>query len=314
MTSSLILSSDLTSLHLDDRHLRRWVASGRLHRVRNGAFVSADDWAAMKPRARHVLEVHAMLRAHRGGADRGLVVSHASAAALWNLPTLDPPTGAVHVYDPARRAGRESATLVRHGCRSAPEATLYRGIVCTPPARTAVDVALADGFVGAVIVFEGTLASGLATREELSAALAARSGARGAPEARRALDFARDRAGSAGESLARAVIHELEFPAPVQQKPFPNPRGGSYHVDFWWEEFGLIGEFDGRQKYLDPAMRGRLSLEEVLLREKQRSDDLLARPEVRNLVRWKYSDARTPPILREILKSAGLPSGGRLHP
>jgi hypothetical protein len=164
-----------------------------------------------------------------------------------------------------------------------------------------------DSFVQALMVFDDGLRRGLFGLDDLEEQLARRGGAARRVDARRALRLVDAAAGSPAESLSRAVILELGFPRPVLQKRFPQPRGGEYLVDFWWEEFGIVGEFDGREKYRSEAMRRGLTLEEVILREKERSDDLLARPEVRNIVRWKYADARNPTVLRRILLAAGLP-------
>jgi hypothetical protein len=77
-------------------------------------------------------------------------------------------------------------------------------------------------------------------------------------------------------------------------------------VDFWWEEAGIVGEFDGDQKYLDPALRKGRSIERTMLDEKERADGVSARPEVQNLVRWRYAAARNPGRLCAILENAGL--------
>jgi hypothetical protein len=56
-------------------------------------------------------------------------------------------------------------------------------------------------------------------------------------------------------------------------------RGTRFRVDDWWEEFGIVGEADGRIKY-----EGSLAVGDTLWREKKRQHWL----EQRDLleVRW----------------------------
>ena len=93
---------------------------------------------------------------------------------------------------------------------------------------------------------------------------------RGCRMAARALDFADPRAESPGESFSRARFSEWGLPAPQLQKSFVDETGRILaRVDFWWEQFSLVGEFDGAVKYgelLEPGER----VEDVVLAEKRR--------------------------------------------
>lgn len=286
-----------------ERAMRRENEEGHLHRLRRGVYLEGDDWESSDARLRHVATVVAQLQRLRSP----VVVSHASAGALWDLPVKDAWPERVHVYDLGRNRAQTTSTLVRHVSAEPPASVSAGGLLCTSAARTAVDMGL-DSFVQALMVFDDGLRRGLFGLDDLEEELARRGRAPGLGDARRALPLADACAGSPAESMSRGVILELGFPRPVLQKRFPQPRGGEYLVDFWWEEFGIVGEFDGREKYRSEAMRRGLTLEEVILREKERSDDLRARPEVQNIVRWKYADARDPKVLRRILLTAGLPA------
>jgi hypothetical protein len=65
-------------------------------------------------------------------------------------------------------------------------------------------------------------------------------------------------------------------------------------VDFYWDEFGVVGEADGRIKY---------DKRDVLTREKLRQEDLENAALV--VVRWGWADTRSrPAALRRRLENA----------
>lgn len=99
---------------------------------------------------------------------------------------------------------------------------------------------------------------------------------------------------------------EMGVPRPELQKKFAWPGGQTYYADFWWPDSGVVGEFDGEVKYLDPRLREGQTIERVILRERERHAAILARPEVRNLVRWNYATARSPTRLAAVLGDAGV--------
>jgi hypothetical protein len=309
MPRRFVLSSDLDSAR-DERALRRSFAEGELRRLRQGVYLFDDEWEALDRRWSHIALVCAQLRT----MTRPVTVSHASAAALQGFPVLDSWPSRVHVIDPRRATGQQTATLVRHpglGVTTRGAPTIAHGVPCTPALSTAIDVGLAEGFLAALLGFAFGIRRQLFTLDEATAALAARGPARNVRAVREALGIASPTSDSAGESISKGTIHQLGFPPPEQQRRFPNPWGRDLHVDFWWAEHGIIGEFDGDQKYVDEQMRSGRTLEQVLLSQQRRADHLRAQPGVRNLVRWNYAAARTPSRLARILTGAGLPRGAR---
>ena len=121
----------------------------------------------------------------------------------------------------------------------------------------------------------------------------------------RALEFASPLAESPGESLSRAVIHELGFLAPVLQFRVDDARGHAGTCDFAWPEHALLGEFDGKVKYTRNLARPRENVEDIVLREKLREDRLRATG--RGMVRWVWSEALDPERFRAKLIAAKLP-------
>ncbi|HEV7957475.1 MAG: hypothetical protein JWL94_2002 [Microbacteriaceae bacterium] len=75
-------------------------------------------------------------------------------------------------------------------------------------------------------------------------------------------------------------------------------------VDFWWPEFNLAGEFDGKGKYLRDEMLAGRTTAEVLLAEKDRENRIRALGPT--MVRWDWDIARSLPLLDARLRAAGL--------
>jgi hypothetical protein len=117
------------------------------------------------------------------------------------------------------------------------------------------------------------------------------------------------------------VIHELGFPAPELQVEHRAPDGGKYFTDFEWPAHRVIGEFDGKGKYLKDEYLGGRTPGEAMYDEKLREDSL--RDEDNSVKRWGWDDAwkRTPirvrllaaglPIVRPPVRVARTPSRGR---
>ena len=96
------------------------------------------------------------------------------------------------------------------------------------------------------------------------------------------------------------------FPAPALQQRFEDSRGLIGYPDFDWEEYKLLGEFDGHEKYSQRRyLRGQTPAD-VVVAEKNRESRLRALGYT--VVRWEWADLRTPERLIRRLHYAGLPS------
>jgi hypothetical protein len=140
--------------------------------------------------------------------------------------------------------------------------------------------------------------------QQLHMELARVGASRGTARCARMLDLADGRSGSPGESLSRVGMHVLGLPAPILQQQFWDGDGFVGTVDFWWPEQSIIGEFDGRGKYLrDEFLNGRSSAD-VVIAEKVREDRLRALGN--GFTRWGWDIAHSLPRLREHLHRAGV--------
>lgn len=114
------------------------------------------------------------------------------------------------------------------------------------------------------------------------------------------------------ESWSRFLILDAGFPTPELQAAHWDSRGLIGFSDFWWPVYGLVGEVDGIQKYVDPNMGAVLSTSQRIRREKARDNRLSA--QVRRVVHWQWEDLARAGALVSILRAAGLPTDRRLRP
>ncbi|ROS47642.1 hypothetical protein [Curtobacterium sp. PhB78] len=286
--------------------------AGQLIRLVPGRFVDADDWRRATPGERHIARIKAV---HDGIADR-LVVSHASAAALHGLPWKGEFPDVVEVIDPLR-ATSQALTHVRkrpgRGRRLRTQTMVANGRRLTDLVSTVVDVAISHELRIAVPALDVALQCGVSKRA-IRDELASRSAVHGRHRAGVAIDLADADSGSAGESVARVALDEVGAPRPVLQQEFRDGAGLIGRVDFWFPEHGVVLEFDGRSKYVDPALRaaGRSSAD-VVVAEKRREDRLRRHPDVRAVGRFGARETNDAESLRAVLRATGLPMVSRSY-
>jgi hypothetical protein len=292
----------------DARQARREVDLGHATRLRRGVFTTAERWRGNDPEQRYLDQIRAVVETRKHDP----VVSHQSAAALWGIPLGRPWPRAVHVLArPDSHARSKNGVLVHRTEFALDEIVEIDGVLVTSPARTLLDLARTMSFADAVVALDHALNPERADPEvlvyadELCEALARGGSARGLTRAQRAIDFARPNVANPGESLSRVAIFELGFPDPELQTRHRNPRGGWYFTDHEWLALRVIGEFDGKGKYLkEEYLRGR-SPGEVVYEEKLREDHL--RAEGFTVVRWGWAELTDRALLRRLLLAAGLP-------
>jgi hypothetical protein len=306
--TGLFLVKSIGVTGADARRFRRSVDRGQGARLRRGVFTTADRWAGLDSHERYLDRIRAVVATRRHDP----VVSHQSAAALWGIPLSSAWPQAVHVLAvPASRVRSKNGVFVHRTPFDWDEIVELDGVLVTSPARTLLDLARTVSFEDAVVALDHAINPRRATPEvlvypeELSEQLAGCGSLRGSVKAQRAIDFARPNADNPGESRSRVAIFELGFPDPELQSRHRNPRGGWYYTDHEWLEFMLIGEFDGKGKYLKEEYRGGRSPGDVVYEEKIREDHL--RAEGFTVVRWGWTELTDRGRLQRILRDAGLP-------
>lgn len=329
----LILPADLRLIGQDPTVLVRRCNKGELVRVRRGAYTKSTDWNELGLLSRYGLQAAAF----QALTPRQPVFTHASAALLWGLWIVGVPRR-LHVVTDVVTSGRSKNGVIRHvgsleqnTVRCGPFLLTNKAVttmalikelsfpyavaVCdsalrNPDDRQAVNqFAVADTVRTAhqpLWVTDGPQGAAVPVGDLLNAAehLASRA----ARERTLAVvNFASALSGSAGESISRAKMHQLGFPAPVLQKQYTLRDGSDASVDFWFKEQNLAGEFDGKTKYLRADWGGG-SMEERLWKEKRREDDI--RGQGVGFVRWTWHELRNREQFAALLRRAGVPQDG----
>jgi hypothetical protein len=272
--------------------LERAAGRGELRRVRPGAYVDDAEWLASPSREQHLVRMMAAARSLSGG----VVFSHESAAAWWGFPRVGPLPALVDVsFD--SDAGRSKRVGVRwHRATWEPDDVLRAGhLLVTSPRRTAIDLARSRSLADGVIALDHVFALDV-DRDEVASWVTRRRPFRGVRALAAALEIARGASESPLESLSLARFAQLGAPSPVQQHTIVTQDRRQYRVDFFWPELGVVGECDGRSKYVTP---------DDLWNEKRREDAI--RPLVHRFVRWSWADALHSAPLAALLGRAGIP-------
>lgn len=284
-----------------DSALSRSANSGRLIRVRQNQFGTTPP--------DRLLAAIAAARAHPASA-----VSQRSAVLAHGLPLYGPPPERAELTVSPRGTGRIREALVHRARLDADDVVLIAGVPVTNVARTIVDLGRSAPLATAVVAGDAALQRGLVTPKQLVRVLALCRGWPGIKRARRALHALDGRAESPLESVSRLAIADLGLPTPQLQAVVLTEDGWVVgRSDFYWDEFGVGGEADGRSKYTERAI-----LSDEKDRQEQLEDLALA------VTRWGWTAAHRPPALRgKILAAfergrrrdeAGIPRGWQVQP
>lgn len=311
--------------------LRRDTRRGLAVRVHPGAYVTTDDWLRLSARERQLVRVRAVL----AGLPPETVVSHETAVAVHDLPSVHGAGTRVHVLDPARDRVRTGGRVVRHpGAAEEADVVEVGGIRTTSEARTALDVARARPFADGVLCADAVLrraavragcfarrvsitpdtaeahracveAAAVVVRHELESRLERATGVRGLETARRVVAFASPWPENGGESLCRVALHELGAPPPRMQVEFFDGQELAGRCDFVFG--GSVLEFDGKVKYDHEAVRGGLAPSAVVKAEKARERRLVRSGHVAHIGRCDADDVRDRAPLAQILRDIRVP-------
>lgn len=313
--------------------IHREFRAGRLVRIRRGFYVRTTDWIRARPSHRFAWSTAAVAR-----SDKGAVLCGETAALACGLPTLKTPACVeLATTLPGRSGTRRSPLLVlgedgtakeardqrsyplRYCLKVVAEPVQHGEFLCTGPVQTAVDVMASGRLSNALVIADGlarrmhkegvlTADASLLDVTGIMDRIAAHPHAAARRRAELAAGLASPLAESVGESYSRAAFEFLGFEQPVLQHVFSDRDGFIGRSDFWWPGPGpgpgVVGEFDGKGKYVDAGLRGGITAEEAVYLEKLREDRI--RGLGYGFVRWGWADVENPERLRRKLLAAGL--------
>jgi hypothetical protein len=282
-TATVFSRADARACGWSDSALGGAIQSGRVVRLRRDQFTCVD--LRDDPRAAAIAAVRSC---------SGSVISHRSAALMHGLPLLQPPPVRSDLTVQPRRTGDVRGALLHRASLRERDVVEIDGVPVTAAARTLVDLARTVSLAAAVVTTDAALHNAMVDQEALDDVMRMCRRWPRIRKARPVLALADARSESPLESFSRLVIWKLRPPAPDLQAVICHREGWVIgRADFYWDEFGVVGEADGRSKYDD---------RDVLTAEKTRQEDL-ENPGV-VVVRWGWIDAKNPHVLIRRLENA----------
>jgi len=294
----LFSRSECLATGVTARVLERAVHAGDVTRLAPCLYTAATGWDDLSAWERH----RALARtAARLTPDA--VVSHASAAALLDLPmpTNPPPKATMTLLDDRRTSKADDWRQFHRGVTPYQHIWVDRGVPYFVPARIVIDC-LRDLSPGdALAVLDAALGRGLVTGPDLVEARKLQHRWPGIAIADRLLRLADGRRESWLESVSAWVMASWELPQHIPQVNVWDAQGCFVaRVDNLWPELGVVGEADGLGKYLMNAKPGQSDEEATAsVLEKQADREGRIVDLGLEVVRWETSDLSRPLGLRE---------------
>lgn len=182
-----------------------------------------------------------------------LVACRSTAALLWDFDVRSAPavaSGDLHFLAPDAVDNRRLGRLQVHpSSLGTDDAVLRYGVWCTPPGRTACDVARLGAPVDALATLDAALRSRHCTPEALHSARHRQRGLRGVARLDALLPHASSRVESPMESRMRWRFLAAGLPTPTVQVEVGGP-GRRHRLDMGWEDHLLGAEFDGLEAHM----------------------------------------------------------------
>lgn len=229
----MVTRAQLREAGLTDRAIDRRLESGRLHRVHRGVYLVGH---VVMPQ--HAREMSAVL-----AVGPNAVLSHRSAAWLWQLLSYPARPASVDVTVWGRNAGRRPEIRIHRVSALGPgETRTCQRIPTTTPARTLIDLAYQVSARELERAVAQAQTRGLTSRRDLLALLARHPGRRGTAALRALLNRGSAAVLTRSEAEERflALVRKAQLPVPDV-----NVRLAGYEVDVLWREERLIVEVDG---------------------------------------------------------------------
>jgi hypothetical protein len=291
MALEIVVARELRARGEQTRSLEHGARSGLFVRIRPGVYAVSTEWHAADPRDRH----RAVMDALAATSTRVHVFSHESAALAHGIPVIGSWPALPHIIA-ADSGHRPPAQVIAHRPRHPWLIEVVGDVMATTRECTAINLAASRSLAAGVAAFDHVMAAG-APKDDLAGMIEEWRPFHGVRRALRALEIATGLAETPLESISLVPIALAGFEVPEQQVVI-FARGRRYRLDFFWRQHGVVGEADGRGKYLTPA---------DLWEEKLREDAI--RSLHLGFARWGWDEALAGPPVVTRLHEAGLHVG-----
>jgi very-short-patch-repair endonuclease len=292
----VVTAAEAYAAGLTRHQVRQRIRSGRWRPLAHGVYARTSH-AEDVDRDLHATEAarHAEAAVAAALAFPGAAVALHSAAVLHALPTWRPLLAEVALNVPyGRWNGNQPGVRVHRMRLAEDDIDCGMRVPVTSVARTCVDLARLAAPAYGLAVIDAALRAQAVERTRLDDAWQRSVDRRGAARAQVLLREADGRRESVAESGSWAYFMRHAIARPEVQVEVRTALGALVRVDFLWRAAGVVGECDGRAKYVAP---------EDLYREKRREDELRALG--LTVVRWGWADLRDPALAARLAPLVG---------
>ena len=293
--NGLFLRREALGYGYRDEDLAAARRSGRLHRVRHGAYVPLATWDRADSIDRFRLKGQAVSLTHEGR----VALSHTSGAAEHGLRLWDVSTDHVHLVRLDGATGRRQRDVIYHeDSWAAADIHAKDELLLMSPEQCALGTAALATVESGLGTLDSYLDLDLGSESSLWAEYRRRAYWPHHAKLQITLRLMRPGAQSIAESRARFLFWSQHLPEPVLQYAVHDAWGQLVGItDFAWPEHRLLGEFDGMVKYGRLVKPGQ-SAHDVVVSEKRREDRLR---EVTGwgMIRLTWADLHSPEITAE---------------
>ncbi|WEV67813.1 hypothetical protein OZX72_02120 [Bifidobacterium sp. ESL0769] len=298
-------------LHLSDHNsqqtLRKLVESGEVTRTRHGLYAQTSTWKSLNPNEHYLWIIRGL---HEWYPD--WIFAGISAISTYNLeyPSWLHRNNLVFLAS-QQFIGNQPDNITQYIHVSNIEDYRASHSCVTSVSRAIVDCAMRYQFHEVLPIVDSALRQHQASTDTIRQVA---SEIRGCKQALLPLlHYADAKSENGGESLCRAVMLEQGFATPELQREFNiSDAYGShtYRVDMAYPRYDgsiVAVEFDGLDKYVDPAMTRKRDIRQVVHEEKERERNLLSSTPITQIVRLDYPEVmQRDPLVRK-LTEAGVP-------
>lgn len=298
---SFFTTSEAVVAGISRRVLSRLVLRGQLTHAQRSVYQQSasaqgvpEGWQILE--SEHLARSRAALLAHPGHA-----LSHQSAALAIGLPVPLYPDMPVHLtaLTVQPRSRRMADKVLHHSDSIINEVIEVGGLRVLTPERTVADCLRTMGPANGVAVADQAVRSCATTLRDVRRVIDSQRRWRGRPRAVAAAGLVDPRRETWLESFSFVTLNTLGIELPTPQVEVFDEWGRFVaRVDGLWISDGVVGEADGRGKYLmglaeDDGASGRAAALRVV-EEKNREDSL--RGLGLEVVRWDTSQIRHQPL------------------
>lgn len=289
-TEGFFTRRDAKNAGYADREITGVVRQRAWHRIRRGAYVFADEWAALDPVGRHRVRARAVQRS----LGSKIALSHVSGMVVHGIDLWGVDLAKVHVTR-LDGAGRPlEGDVVHHlGVVGEDEIETRDGLRTLPAVRCALETSLQANDEVTQCLLDAGLRAKAFTKEELIAEYKRMNQWPFSHPLGAAVAHADPLSGSIGESRCLWLFRVGGLPRPELQVPVYRADGSLVGIVDWaWPQFRLFGEFDGKVKYGKLLKPGQ-SPSDAVFEEKRREDEIREITDY-SFVRFIWEDLDSP--------------------